>query len=282
MKQYSDYTYLSSYLRCPLQWHRRYVLQLEPLRGGKGQPLLAGSLLHRLLEIHYTGGNVEAALDDLYGSSGIEPYGDFDYMTRGHFATIMANYADEYPHDGTFRSVQMIEAPLLSDELRFGGIPDMIVETSDGELEVWDHKTSTGWMGNLEARHGLSRQLPLYAVLASAHLGRPVRRAVLNGIHMGKGASNPKSKAERFMRRQYIYTEEQLERAAGWITEVEGLIATGLTPMNPDAHCSWCEFKRLCEAPNARVGQSVLLTDFRKREVTGTLLSGADMEEEAI
>lgn len=277
MTQYADYTYLSGFLQCPLQWHFKYERKLVPLQDEKSMPMLAGSLGHRLLQVHYEGGDVAAALKDLYPVSGIEPFGDYAYMTQGHFETILLNYADEYPNDKDFRTVTMIEEPLISEVLRFGGIPDMIVETAEGELEIWDHKWTTGWMSRLESRHQLSRQFPLYAIMAEELTGRPVRRAVLNGVYMGEYASRQTSKAEKFLRRGYDFTAYQLEKARQWIDDVRQLIDTQTKVMHPGQHCDWCKYKRLCEAPTSTIEESMIRTYYRVREVTGALLSGADM-----
>jgi len=283
MTQYADFTYLSTLLRCPLQHHFRYRMGLEPIEGGRSVPMLAGSLGHAALELFYRGEPFIEPIGELYASSGIVAIGTFDYMTQGHLEVVMHNYAERYSEDSILRVTQFIEQPLVSERLQLGGIPDMIVKY-EGELAVWDHKWTTGWLGNLESRLELSAQLPIYCILASEHLGQPVRKAVLNMVHMGPGASNPKSKAERFARKTYTHTDWQLEEAERWVRETQLLDnyffgLSGLPPHNADTHCSWCSFKDLCHARSATVRDAMIATGFKKRNITGTLLSGADMEE---
>ncbi len=283
MTQLADFTYLSTLLRCGLQHHWRYKEMLEPV-GGKSVPLLAGSLGHSVLESFYKGGDLQEALAELYPLSGIVAVGTFDYMTQGHWSVMMHKYAATYASDQNLRATSFIEAPLVSERLQLGGIPDMIVEDAEGALEVWDHKFTTGWLGNLEARLEMSAQLPIYCILASEHTGQPVRKAVLNMVHMGPGASNPKSKAEKFARRTYTFSAWQLEETERWIRETQTLgVHYGMTPTlpprNADSHCSWCEFRELCGARSETVREAVKATAFKKRNITGTLLSGADMEE---
>lgn len=284
MIQYADFTYLSQLLRCPLAHYYRYRLQLEPADGAKSIPMLAGSLGHALLQVHYQGADWREFLSTLYAESGIVAIGSFDYMTQGHWDVLLHNYTKAYPNDLELRVAALVEEPLLSERLRFGGIPDMIVEDSDGELAVWDHKFTTWWLASLEARLKLTNQLPLYCVLASEKLGKPVRRAVLNMIHMGPGASNPKSKAERFSRRPYVFSDWQLEEAERWVCmtrELDDYLSNKLEPpRNADIHCSSCLYQELCSARSQAVKDAVLATAFRKRSITGALLSGADMKED--
>lgn len=286
MTQFADFTYLSTLLRCPLQHHYRYRLGLEPVEGGRSVPIRAGTLGHAALELLYRGEPWLERVEELYAASGIVALGSFDYMTQGHLEVILHNYTDRYPDDAKLRIAAFVEQPLVSEHLQLGGIPDMIVEDADGELSVWDHKWTTGWLANLESRQALSAQLPIYCILASEQLATPVRRAVLNMVHMGPGASNLKSKAERFGRRAYAYTEWQLEEARAWVRETQTLdahfgMAPVAPPRNADSHCAWCNFKDLCGARSASVRDAMIGTSFKKRNITGTLLSGADMEVEA-
>ena len=281
MTQYADFTYLSTLLRCPLQWHYRYRLGLEPIDSGGQVPLKAGKLGHAVLEAFYRGGPWEQTLSEGYATSGIVAIGRYDYMTQGHMEVMLHKYAETYAQDRSLRVASFIEQPLASEGLQIGGIPDMIVEGEDGELVVWDHKFTTSWLANLEARLELSMQLPIYCLLASEHTGRPVKRAVLNMIHMGPGASNPKSKAERFSRRIYNYSDWQLGQARMWIANTQALVENlVVAPRAADQHCSYCEFRELCLARSQTVQAALIATSFKKRSITGTLLSGADMEVE--
>jgi predicted RecB family nuclease len=69
-------------------------------------------------------------------------------------------------------SVVLVETPIVSAVMRYGGTPDLVVRTK-GRLEVWDVKTSA------EVRESHWIQAAAYCGLVSEHLGEPCNHGAI-------------------------------------------------------------------------------------------------------
>lgn len=280
-----DHSALSLLLDCPRAWFHKYIEGIEPK--GTALRLVAGSAMHKGLAVLYGSGLIEDAVQALaeeYGQQ--QPFGDLDFLTIGHLETVLRNYYDRWVGQDPFEVVSLIEEPIVEsiDGLQIGGIPDMVVEEG-GELVVVDHKTTTSFLGShLYNRVKFTKQMPIYCLLLTEKLGRPVRRAIVNAIYTGKYAASEKSKAAKFERWSFEYSEEDLEETKWWLRntiEDSDDLRRRVEPeerfftQHGGSHCGWCEFKSLCEVPPPLRG-GIKSANFQKRELTGILLSGAD------
>ena len=282
MSQIADHSYLSLLLDCL----RAFFYKHEELIEAKGDAirLKAGSAMHKGLAVIHETWEIEPAVEamrtELGTSSGV---GDLDFLTSGHLEAVLRNYLDYWKDRDPFVVVEMIEEPIIQqlDGLWIGGIPDMVVE-QEGELVVLDHKTTSSYLGShLYNRVKFSKQFPIYCLLLTEKLGKPVRRGICNAIYTGKYATVEKSKASKFERYSFEYSEEDLEETVQWIREVQSIIKhfdsihVNRWPQHGGSHCGWCEYKELCEvAPPLR--DAIKARSFQKREISGKLLSGAD------
>jgi hypothetical protein len=281
MKQIPDFSYLNPFLQCQRQWYHKFVEGLEPRESNI--LLHAGSVGHlALAEWYASGKDLETMLRVLIDNYSAKPTGRFEYLTLGHMEVILRNYHDRWLERDFFEIISHIEEPITAtiDGFTFGGIPDMIIE-EDSEPAVMDHKFTTGYLGgSLFTRMKFTKQMPLYCILATKKLGRPVRRAVVDAIHMGPKASDPGSKVNRFERYEFgPYTDAELTEALEWVKVISKRLYFFDDPLSypqhGGTHCQWCDYKELCEvAPFLR--QTIKESNFKKREITGRLLSGAD------
>ena len=269
-------------LDCPRAFYYKYVENIESK--GDSIILLAGSAMHKGLAVIHESweieGAVQAMAEELDGATG---HGNLDFITAGHLETVLRNYIDHWQGRDPYKVVEMIEEPVIEtiDGMQIGGIPDMVVD-DDGEVIGLDHKTTTSYLGShLYNRVKFGKQGPIYCLLLSEKLGIPVRRMVFNCIYTGKYANSVKSKATKFDRYSFEYSEEDLQETREWlyrlvhnIWDLEGKVEK-CYPQHGGSHCGWCEYSPLCEiAPPLRDG--VKSSSFRQREISGKLLSGAD------
>jgi hypothetical protein len=288
MSKIPDFSYLNCLLECPRKFYLRHVRPIEPKEGSI--LLKAGTAGHAALAEWYhpkSMYSLECALDALHAHyEDVVPAGRYDFLTLGHMEVILKNFHDYWLGRCPWDVVERIEEPLVAeiDGTEFGGIPDLMVE-EHGDLLVCDHKFTTTYLGgHLYNRVKFSPQLRIYCVLATAFYKTPVRSGVINAIYMGDKASNPESKAQRFDRYRFDFTEDQIEETRKWLLEMnwrameifsKQTLSPFDFPQHGGAHCGWCEYRELCEvSPALRDG--IERSRFQPREVSGILSSGAD------
>ena len=288
MNRIPDFSYLNPLVECEQKWYYKFIEEWDPKE--ESVLLKAGRAGHGALAEWYHPRSMysrECALDALHVLyEGTVPRGKYEYLTFGHLETIVKNYHDYWLGKCPWDVVQRIEDPIIAkiDGVEFGGIPDLMVE-EHGELLVVDHKFTTSYLGgHLYNRVKFQHQLRKYCLLASEEYDTPVRAGAINAIYMGDKASNSDSKAMRFDRYRFDFTEEQLEETEIWLLELNRRATEHRRytvtdddefPQHGGSHCGWCEYRPLCEAsPPLRDG--IKNASFKKREVTGLLRSGAD------
>ena len=300
-QQISSHSRLATLAHCNRKYFHSYVEGLEST-GELSARLVAGKAGHAGLDAYYRTGSLEAGVEALqleYGD--FLPLGDDAFLTCGHLEGILHNYTETYNAEVwkpvplklsdlrqealiqqectvTFEGiVVMSEASFvvrLSNGVPYIVRPDLIAEDAEG-LRVADHKWTCGWLGQMWSREKMSHQIRLYADGMSQLLGQPVRLGAINAIHMGKQALNSKSKAQKFDRFLFEWSEGQIRESLDWLelqrereeylscrTDSEGIMFA----QNPGSACSWCSFARLCEADPERARPLRKLREYRSKE----------------
>lgn len=100
-------------------------------------------------------------------------------------------------------------------ELLLAGKPDLPAIKQDGRLYVMDHKTTGSWLSDWWAKtHEMANKDRGYMAMMGVILGRRPHGTVINGITLNEGAhTNPKSKATKFARFQFDFTEDHVIEA---------------------------------------------------------------------
>jgi RecB family exonuclease len=296
----SSHSRLQTLAHCDRRYYHSYVEGIEP-KDDTSARLHAGKCGHVGLDTLARTGSLDAATEALREAWGdYKPLGDDSYLTCGHLEGILHNYTETYnaevwkpiplklsdlnqaalvEHECEVTPegvVIMSEASFvvkLSNGMPFIVRPDLIVEDAEG-LRVVDHKFTAGWLGQLWSREKHSHQLRLYAEGMSALLGQPVRLGAINAVFMGKQALNDKSKAQKFDRFLFEWTEEQMWESLDWVERkraAEHELLKGSDPgerwfaQNPGSACSWCPYARLCEASPGRPRELRKIREYRSK-----------------
>lgn len=130
------------------------------------------------------------------------------------------------------------------------GKPDLPVRKQDGSVYVMDHKTTSGYLSDWwAAQFEASNKLRGYMAMTRELLGVQPLGAVINGIYVGKYATNPDSKATKFHRYSFDFTpahvEEALENQWAWMQTIKFYREQlGYFPQG----CGWggCQHPDLC------------------------------------
>jgi hypothetical protein len=133
-----------TFRRCEKQFEFKYVLGLKPK--SRALALERGSWLHRLLEVHYDGGDWRAEhkkLSDEFNSLFIEEreeLGDLPAECERIMLSYIMNYKDD-PDYYRVLDTELDEIITLPNGLKFRMIIDKIVEEPDGGIWIVDYKT---------------------------------------------------------------------------------------------------------------------------------------------
>lgn len=291
---------------CRRAYYYRYVRKLRAR--GSSTRQIAGKALHAAFDVLYRKGF--DAIEEAHRAI-IREYGDhvpgerFAYLTVEHLMGIMVQYvhrwsaddadevigltplrlhcsqiegnpailtfAGDYDEDGY---AILAESPMIvriSDTLAMTVIIDLIVKRADGTIWVVDHKNTAAWLGKgVQNKYLVSHQLPLYVLAVRAMLGR-CDGALINAIYMGEQALSTRSKAVKFDRYVFDYTDGQLAESEHWAQHTlfaavdEEAIGESVDGdderwwlQNPSAYCAGCDYLQLCEVgPAMRAGRAV-------------------------
>jgi RecB family exonuclease len=128
--------------------------------------------------------------------------------------------------------------------LAFSGRVDRI-DARDGQVVIVDYKTGRAGLGADDARG--SRALGLYAFAAERVFRRPCRRVELHHLPTGTVAAHEHT--EESLGRHVRRAEETARDIIAAEKQVtEGGDPDRAFPTAPGAHCSWCDFRRVCPA----------------------------------
>ena len=133
-----------TYRRCPKQYEFKYIMGLKPK--SKAIALERGSWLHKLLEVHYDGGDWKVAHRELtdefngYFIEEREELGDLPSECERLFKSYLMNYPDDRKLYKVI-DTELDEVITLPNGLRFRMIIDKIIEEEDGGLWLVDYKT---------------------------------------------------------------------------------------------------------------------------------------------
>lgn len=283
---------------CRRAYYYRYVRGLRS-RAGSNTRQLAGKALHAGFDVIYRRGY--AAIDDAHRAiigvyDGHVPAERFEYITTEHLMGILVNYVHRWHEDDPdFQPLRLHRSQIESNPaiLTFAGdydedgyailaespmivqitpdfamtvIIDLVMQRSDGSIIVVDHKATAAWLGKgVLNKYLVSHQPPLYVHAVRAIIGQ-CDGAILNAVYMGEQALSLRSKAVKFDRYPFDYTEGQLEESIAWargtleIAIVEetmhGDAGEAAWLQNPNAYCGGCDYLPLCEvSPALRPGR---------------------------
>jgi RecB family exonuclease len=242
-----------------------------------------GSAIHKALEAYYLTPRVsrgaemlKAAFDEAAKASHIDiPLEDDKRSIRsGHI--ILDAYHATYGDD-TFEVYSDQQGPLversfevdLAEGIRFYGQVDLVLKnTENGQLYIFDHKTTTSLSGFAE-RVSPNHQITGY-IWALQSLGINVQNAILQGIKVTKFV---RSQPE-FMRVDTFRTDEQLAEWKEWAIFTakawNHASQAGIYPMNGSSACTaygGCRFKDVCSAPTNMRGDILSLLATKTMEI---------------
>ena len=294
-----DYSYISTFARCPRRGYYAHVLGLEPPE--PNIPALAGTAMHAALHVLYTQAwDYDAAREALAASWGdLKPSGRYEWLTLGHLEIVLRNYMEDRRPDEVG---QVVEIGTTLDEnavvfdwknakgesIRLGGkidLPRLIAN----QRYVIDHKTTTSWLNEwwLKERYPLLHQARIYVAALQALTGERYEGAYINGIYIGQfAADEPAAWAKRKSVRSklfgpFMFSQSQLEEtwewAKTWLDTIRFWQEADRWPQNEGA-CSdfgGCSYLELCQA-HPVVRPSLISRKYVRRAPTGVLASGAD------
>jgi hypothetical protein len=242
-----------------------------------------GSGIHKALEAYYltpkesrNSGLMKAAFDEYARSSSFEIPQEGEVRSVKSAHTILDAYHQTYSDD-SFEIVRDEQGPFversfevkITENIRFYGQIDLLLKnTENGQLYVFDHKTTASLSGFAE-RVNPNHQLTGY-LWALRSQGINVRNAILQGIKVTKFA---RSQPE-FMRVDTYRTDEQFSEWVDWaiFTTKSWAVANEakVFPMNGSYSCNTyggCRFKDVCSAPSNMRGDILTLLATKTMEI---------------
>jgi putative RecB family exonuclease len=243
---------LSSFEKCPKQFHFRYVLRVP--RETEGIEAFVGKRVHEVLERLYRfvdRGLVPSLSKVLHRYFALwdehyEPVrvrvaraGTPSEHYRGLGARCLENYyRRHYPFDRgeTLGLEEHVAFPLdEAERYRFQGIVDRISLAPDGAIEIHDYKTGARVPRQSEVNE--DRQLALYQLGVARRWGedRPVRLFWHYVAHGQQLCSTRTPEQLQELRRQTIGRIDEIRAESEWRPR-------------PSPLCGWCEYRALCPA----------------------------------
>jgi len=262
---------LSTLYTCERKYYYNYELAISP-KDRNFAPMIAGKAGHAALDKHFT--NIlypgsPPQFDDrdwrdaLHLAWGDHIFrGDYDWLTVDFLEAVVEQYIVSGQPLGLSAAVSgtVVESELeglveIAPGIEVVAKIDLVTELPNGELQIVDHKFTTGYLGvGHYADLAYGYQLCIYAMAAEKILGREVRRGAGNGIWMGKNALNPNSKAKRFEWYEddlrFTFNADRRSETLHWIregmTRMEKRVAMHDWPKSPSRNCNTCDFNELC------------------------------------
>lgn len=154
--------------------------------------------------------------------------------------------------------------PLPDGTLVFAGKPDLPVRDQLGRVYIMDHKTTSSYLSDWWAKQfQVSNKMRIYMAMIRSLLSETPAGAIINGIYVGKHATNPNSKATKFTRYTYDFTPDHIDEAVAnwhaWKKVAEHYASTGYYPQG----CAFggCSMPDLCRRDPA-TREEVIATDY--------------------
>jgi hypothetical protein len=266
---------------CPRRYYYRHELHLVPADGGSNNDALTfGSAIHAALELHYKGvGWLMVPCPHRNPMDGECPFCR-DGMTRNLFARflekfpsnleterrmqitglrLLAKYLEHYRSEPF--EVHAIEQPIIFpiDDFYFVGKIDLLITWPD--WHITDHKTAGRVSDNYHRGFRIHTQITGYMLAASAAIGEPVSKAVVNTLVVPAGAK-PVEPEKHFVRRITTRNQGDFDE---WYMTIRSAVAdvrrarqTDTWPQRSSGCFSYnrqCEYWDLCTvAQGARMG----------------------------
>lgn len=137
----STHSMLKTFRRCPKQAEFKYIHRLKPKR--LGAPLKRGTWIHRLLEVHYQGGDwmaehqlLSKQFNDMFDEEK-DFYGD---LPAEIYKVMLAYFWHYGEHDWKVLDAEFVLEATLPDGALFRAKVDLLVEDQYG-LWIVDHKS---------------------------------------------------------------------------------------------------------------------------------------------
>lgn len=232
---YVNYSRISTYKTCPLQFKYSYVLNIPK------QPsyiLAFGNSIHNTLRDFHTENifnhNVSyERMLELYKNN----WDDSGYLDARHrkqrFASgeklLKAYYDKEKDHDKNIIEIEKNISFKLAGVKSSGRI-DRIDRLDGNKVEIIDYKT-----GKLKEQKDVDKDLQtsIYALAVRETLGYEPEVLTLYFVEEGQRVSSHK-------------TLEQIKEQVGKAEEVVEVMRSGDFTPTPGKHCEWCDYKNLC------------------------------------
>ena len=249
---------LESYGTCPFEFFVAYALELEPREEAEEgfDVRILGSMLHKILEEHYSGAKLNDAAEKVFASApdeyGFRPTALWTQQqaellrilekTIAELDKISQGFA---PHKMEVR-FGMGEPSLVlhtsAGEVRLHGYIDRLDAAPDGTLRVIDYKAGSAAISASHLKEGRRLQLPIYAMAAQDALG-------LGDVSSGFYWHIQKAEASSLKLEKFEGgVKGALDVAAAHIEKhVTGIRAGHFEPKAPDEGCpSYCPASNFC------------------------------------
>jgi len=270
--QKPSHSRLSTLYTCERKYYYNYELAISP-KDRAFAPMIAGKAGHAALDTYFKKPSNDDFDEDwrnaLHLAWGDHIFrGDYDWLTVDFLEAVVEQYIVSGQPLGLSAAVSgtVVESELeglveIAPGIEVVAKIDLVTELPNGELQIVDHKFTTGYLGvGHYADLAYGYQLCIYAMAAEKILGKPVIRGAGNGIWMGKNALNPNSKAKRFEWYEddlrFVYDDARRQETLWWISEgiarMDGEFRAGEPeninewPKSPSRNCNTCDFNELC------------------------------------
>ncbi len=248
---------LSSYEKCPLQFHYRYIQHIPA--DSESIEAFMGKRVHEVIErVHLAvaKGNVppldqvhkrfQALWDKEYDEQRIrivrsenppEFYRESGIRCLNHF------YRRDYPfdRDETLAVEERVQFSLdVEDRYRMNGIIDRVVRARDGAIEIHDYKT--GRRVPSQSALDRDRQLALYQIGLGERFVSESKEIRLVWDYLLNNTIRISTRSEtqlQELRDDTIRLIDQIEDATEF-------------PARPSALCGWCEYRSRCPVGGGR------------------------------
>ncbi len=249
---------LESYGTCPFEFFVAYGLGLEPrAEAEEGFDVrILGSMLHKILEMVYSGAELKDAAQKVFASAPAE-YGfrptALWAQQQAELTRILEKTIEELNALSQGFTPRVMEArfgmgqPSLVlntsiGEIRLHGYIDRLDAAPDGSLRVIDYKSGSAAIRAKDLQEGRRLQLPIYALAARDALGLG---EVSSGFYWHIGAAEASSlKLEKF---EGGVTGAFETAVAHVVNHVKGIRAGHFEPKPPEEGCpSYCPATGFC------------------------------------
>lgn len=187
-----DYTSISTFVQCRKKYYYRMVKHLAPIR--VSAPLTFGKVMHDALATYYTDG-LEKAIA-LFRETYVNPEGE-ELRTVETGIRCLETYAEVYKKEPfVLASTPEVGFVIPMGDVLWGGRLDLPV-IWDGDLYVFEHKTTTQLNTNYIKQFDLDGQITGYAVGAEEFFGKKCLGCIVNVIELWKPLIRPRATSKK-------------------------------------------------------------------------------------